>query len=199
MSSQGIAFVHVPKTGTVSIGVAVEGLCTQITHHPWEKMTAAKFRRENPDSFIFGFVRNPFSRLVSAWLYFHQPWIHTVDLADAGMYVKPYPDFQHFIMEGVGSGRVMEQRHCRPQASWITDESGRSVLNFIGSFERLQEDFDRVCQTVGWPRMALEVYNSTQRGQHARQYATYYDEGMVQVMVRAYAADFELGGYEKSL
>jgi len=54
-----VAFVQVPKTGTVGIHILIGEKCVQIKHEPWTTLTAGEFRRSNPDAFIFAFLRNP--------------------------------------------------------------------------------------------------------------------------------------------
>jgi len=190
-----VAFVQVPKTGTVGIHILIGERCVQIKHEPWTTHTAGEFRQENPDAFIFAFLRNPYDRLVSAYSYLRMPTAHWADVEDCKKYVARYVDFRDFVVRGIGGGEALEQRHCRPQVSWITDSGGLVVTNFLGRFERLQDDFDEVCRRVGWDRMEIPSINASPHGP----YDGYYDEETAGIVARIYAKDFELGGYNVRL
>lgn len=190
-----VAFVQVPKTGSVSIHRVVKDWCVEITHLKSESRTAAGFKREHPDGYIFAFVRNPFDRLVSAYFYFKMSWNHPDERKDVEKYINPYKDFREFVLVGIGEGKALEQTHCRPQVSWITDEQGNVVVDFLGHYERLQVDFNAVCRRFGWPLNELEMINKSRH----KPYGEYYDAEMERVVARAYARDFEVGEYEMTI
>ena len=35
-----------------------------------------------------------------------------------------------------------------PQMDWITDESGKVIVSFIGKFEQFSTDFDKICSYI---------------------------------------------------
>ena len=191
-----IAFFKMPKVASSSIGTALEGRCQVIGHSPEEYRvrTLSSFRRDNPDAFVFTFVRNPFDRLLSAYAYLsrHQ-WSYYMEAQRRC--IEPYRDLEDFVLRGVGSGEVLWQEHMRPQYSWVVGDDGRLLVDWIGRYESLQADFDRISDMWKWPRMELGVSNSSEHGK----YRVYYNAPMVEVVLRVFEVDFVLGGYEKRL
>ena len=189
--NEEIAFVQVPKTATISIQDCCYKDCVQITHLPNQNPTASQYREAHPNGFMFAFFRNPFDRLVSAYTYFQMEWTHQMVKDDAEKYVRQYKDFREFVLEGVGNGRVLEQTHCRPQVSWITDATGKVIVDFLGHYETLQQDFDKVCRRFGWEEKPLKKMNGIQHPL----YTQVYDRAMIWTVLSVYRRDFEVGGY----
>ena len=189
--NEEIAFIQVPKTATVSIQDRCHRDCVQITHLPYQNPTAVQWRKAHPNGFRFAFFRNPFDRLVSAYAYFQMEWTHQMVKDDVEKYALIHKDFREFVLKGVGDGRVLGQTHCRPQVSWITDESGKVIVDFLGHYETLQQDFDQVCRRFGWEEKPLKLMNFTQHPS----YREVYDRAMIDTVMSVYRMDFEVGGY----
>jgi hypothetical protein len=41
--------------------------------------------------------------------------------------------------------------HFYPQYSWITDESGNLTMDFVGKYESMNEDWEKICQKINIP------------------------------------------------
>jgi len=192
-----VGFMHIPKTGGSAVGYTVERHPgTMIFTHRRDAIGEAVSFKEHKGTFLFAFMRNPFDRLVSAYAYLKAGGISEDDALDARQYVEPYEDFEHFVLEGIASGASMSQIHLRPQTFWISDALDNIIADFIGRFERLQEDFDEVCEMTGIKRKKLPV---TRTSEH-RPYREYYGNEAVQDVVRSvYARDFEVGEYPTEL
>ncbi len=84
--------------------------------------------------FKFAFVRNPWARLVSEYKY--------------GGYIRRY-EFKQFLADGLPEpGWRDAYRHVLPQSAFLFDELGNQLVDFVGRFESLQEDFDSVCNRL---------------------------------------------------
>jgi hypothetical protein len=72
-------------------------------------------------------------------------------------------------------------------------------FDFVGRYERLQGDFDRVCDTVGIPRRALESVNPGRfrRGDAHRDkhYTEFYTPATIDLVRSHYARDIREFGY----
>ena len=90
--------------------------------------------------FKFAIVRNPWDRLVSFYKY---------------LGYKNQMDFKTFVTEEF-KNKVFKERYwfVGPQYEYVVDKNGKMIVDFIGKFESLQEDFDRAC-----PLMALPATN----------------------------------------
>ena len=125
------------------------------------------------DYFKFGFTRNPWDRLVSAWKY----------AFEAGR-IKKYGkvSFYKFIKEHTNA--------------WLGVEMNTLAFcdgcDFIGKFENLQEDFDTVCDKIKIPKVKLPHSNKSKH----KHYTEYYDDEIREIVAEKYAKDIEYFGYE---
>jgi chondroitin 4-sulfotransferase 11 len=183
-------FIHIQKTGGTSIEhvlQAVDSTATPFlgmqTRHPLAKHVRHLVEPEVWSSYRkFAFVRNPWDRLVS--------W-HRMCLRPDGngfqRYVREhYADFSEFIRDGE---RDELRRTCVNQLDYVTDDAGKTLVDFIGRFESLAADFDRLGLrgTVG----RLRHLNRTE---HA-DYRGYYTDETRDIVARRFAADCEAFGY----
>jgi len=87
--------------------------------------------------FKFGFVRNPWDWQVSLYKYMLQNKGH----------------HQHQLIKGLGSfdkyldWRIHEDLHL--QKEFFYDKDGKLIVDFIGKFESLAADFQKICDTIG--------------------------------------------------
>lgn len=195
---QRIVFVHLRRTAGNSIETALGGIVlydrwfrrtttwSNRLHRgrSWHKRdlrghrihaTAAEIRalypREFADYFTFAIVRNPWEQMASLYGRLHaddtrftgfRDWLRRFDLA---------------------AGTV-------PRAT-LFDDDGRCLVDFIGRFERLQEDFDAACDQAGIPRRVLPCTNATT----GPGIAALYDEASIRLVERIYGADIERFGH----
>lgn len=168
-------FVHIPKTGGQSVErVFLEllgldwstraPLLLQPNDHPAlgppklahllaSEYVALKYLpRELYESyFTFAFVRDPWARAVSFYKYLGFEWECS------------FPDF---VRSRLG-GSLWRDKHwfIRPQIDFLVDPaSGERIVDFVGRLERMQEDFDVVCEKLGLGRLEVPHTNSSRRG-----------------------------------
>jgi hypothetical protein len=72
----------------------------------------------------------------------------------------------------------------------ITDASGRLLVDFLGYFETLAADFQRVCQRLD----LLVVLPHVNQTRH-QDYRSYYSARTRKLIAQHFAADVELGNY----
>ncbi|MEY3050514.1 MAG: hypothetical protein RLY31_299 [Bacteroidota bacterium] len=138
---------------------------------PWSDV-AARY----PDYLVFAVVRNPWDRFVSGWKYL------------AATRDRPLLDvLRQLPAEG------HDYRHLtRPQTDTLLDRDGRFVTGFLLRFERLQEDFDALCQRLGMPPVILPVENATER----RDYRRYFHQRQArELFEKIYWRDIQRLGY----
>src|SRR5262249_24812417 len=128
--------------------------------------------------FVFSAVRNPFDRLVSSW-----------------KYLKPYrwQDLVDVLKNPPREGR--DYRHMtRPQAAILKDpQTGQLVTHDLVRYERLQTNFDRICDRLGKPRVPLARENPSRR---FGGYRIYYNREARRLAEALFAEDLALFGYE---
>jgi hypothetical protein len=151
----GPIFIHIPRTGGNSVIQQLSDKNIPIIHHVY-KVDLGKF----VDDWKFTFMRDPCSRVVSTYSYLKAGGLSEEDSLDADKYVRPFSSFEEFVFNGLKKASE-EQRHFRPQSYWIRDNNGKIVTQFIGRTERLQTDFDKVCDACGWPKSQLGIVNAS--------------------------------------
>jgi hypothetical protein len=122
--------------------------------------------------FIFSFVRNPWDRFVSIACYLDIPLIRMAK--EFNTLRKQEPLRSHSLP-------LYGYAHC----------NGARFADFIGRFENLQADFDRVCKRLGLPRTRLPRVSRTDHEHYAR----YYDANVRRIVARLYADDIKAFGY----
>lgn len=104
-------------------------------------------------------------------------------------------DFREFVykLENPSFARiVLNQKHFCPQWRWISDETGKIDIDFLGSVEIFHEDIQKLCQQLDLPvPNQVKVKNSS--GGHKTD--DYYNGSMKQIVQVKYKHDFELLGY----
>jgi hypothetical protein len=191
-------FVHVQKTGGNSVRAALGGDIFDARKHFLARELREIYGRAVWDScFKFSFVRNPWDRLVSWWSLIDNARQY-VDLTKPpnkffGYVLTRARSFEEFLLrcddEIVDSdGR---KNIFRNQIDYLVDDDGTIIVDLIGRFERLQEDFDEIGRRLGRAPVALPRTNASQ---HAA-YTDYYTPATAEIVAKRYARDIEQFGY----
>ena len=195
-------FVHIPKTAGTSIhyifNYTVPVPYVDKLNRERDHFTAVNYR-ENMSNYNmyykFTFTRNPWDKLVSEYRFFksgseiypeQQPRIFdTKNITFAEFIVKlqntNFSDYSHY-----------DRSHYIPQVDYILDENHTKIIDFIGRFENLQEDFDIVCDKIGIPQQQLPHINKTKH----KHYTEYYDDETREIVAEKYAKDIEYFNYK---
>ena len=195
--SKKVLFMHIPKTAGISLykairhpKVRIKGHFIQNPFHRYLKDTLPSYKNK---PYVFTFVRNPWDRLVSAFFYLNEGGRNLSDKADSKKYLRKYQgDFETFIKEGIAEGKALKQLHLKPQSVWVCDDKGNLLVDYIGRFESLQEDLDRISKEIGIPFKPLAHTN----GSSHKHYQDYYTEETKAIVVEAYKKDIELFNYD---
>lgn len=215
-----VLFLWVPKAAGTSIWAAIEAAygpaAQKVVLEKGQRLDPAKraitFRHASLASLVqrqalrpedvrrrwrFAFVRNPWDRLVSLWCYLrgHQTrdrqelmrgpaatFLAFVELVAAG----PIDPTGPYASRGISQ--------ANPQTAWLREpiDDGEAWLpDFIGRFERLEEDWEVVCDRLGIGAH-LPHLNTTDHGH----YRTYYDPRTRDLVARKYAEEIALFGYD---
>jgi hypothetical protein len=97
--------------------------------------------------FSFVFVRNPWDRILS--IYHFSKLRPEGVLYDAAMTRDLDGFVEHLVQTGLPD-----------QIDYVSDEDGRIIVDFVGRFERIEEDFAQVCDRIG-VRASLPHRNRT--------------------------------------
>ncbi len=199
-------FIHVPKTAGCSILDALAPFCPPPQPALWRRrltwlgpvnryghlyraiqfpvhVTAATVQRCLPPAIFerlykFAFIRNPWDAMVSQYMYIRQTSHHHRHQLVAKM--SGFEQFLHWDLS----------RHNRNQHQFLYDRRRRCLVNFIGRFESLVADFNRVSQHLG-----LDIRLPHENKSDHRDYREYYTPQTRQLVADHFARDIELFGY----
>lgn len=186
-------FVHVPKAAGTSINRAIYG--RTLGH-----FRARDIRRCFPElyerSFVFGVVRNPWARALSAYRFAVQGRTGTMGIRNPEMYRGPeFTSFERFLQEWlVHQEDLGSLDHVfRLQVDYLADDDGELITNYIGKVETIERDILEVGSHLG---MVIELgrYNRTASTDDYR--SAYENDDMIDLVRHVYRADVEKFGYE---
>jgi len=226
-------FVHIPKAA----GQSIESVFVERAGLTWEEraplllrpntepsmgpprlahLTASEYvelgyvtEEQYKQYLTFSFVRNPWARVVSEYNYRR--------LLGDKHYQCSFKTFlfKHFPKSGSDDHALVQDyyRHIIPQWQFLYDENGNQLVDFIGKFENLQADFNKVCQQLNIAEIALPHKNKTlavglkqrllqktkrllPKLDNKKHYSFYYDDESQQFIANYYQKDIELFDYQ---
>jgi hypothetical protein len=134
--------------------------------------------------FKFGFVRNPWDRVVSLYL------------RQEGIQVRHSVSFEDFVRTlRYSSATCIHPSPHVNQMDWLVDPSGNIIVDYIGRFESLQYDWEVICRAIGLdPQLSL----STAKKNLIKQshYSHFYNEETRDIVGRRFKRDIEFFGYK---
>jgi hypothetical protein len=199
-------FVHIDKAAGSSIAVALQPLDQRRKKSLWRRRLswlgglnrlglyrslefsahahASEAKRCLPPAvydglFKFAFVRNPWDRLVSRYAYLLKNTGHP-----RHEFVRRMKDFDEYVAWEFRRGKFF-------QYTYVTGGDGKLIVDFIGHYERLPEDFAKVCARLGMT-VELPRYNASSH----RDYRTYYTPATRDLVGNYFQRDIELFGYD---
>ncbi len=195
------AYVHVYKVAGQSVKLALRrhqyrwlpGLNTPLAHvlespqaysfRSLEAHSTAKEIRDflGPDKwdslFTFSFVRNPWDWQVSLYHFIQKNRINHQRHLVAQM------SFDDYI-----KWRIEEDLHL--QKPFVYDRHGNCLVDFVGKFENLSDDFATVCSKIGVDA-SLPHVNASKHDT----WRSYYSDESASLVAEAFAEDIEAFGY----
>jgi hypothetical protein len=150
-----------------------------------QHLTANDLRKILPDEtfnsyFKFAIVRNPWDRMVSQYL-FHRKFYHLIAKKEADEDLS----FDEFL-------RNLNSFVMQEQFEFVTDDNGESLVDFIGRFENLENDFKIICKRIGISERLLPHTNTTKHTHYSR----YYTEETKELVQQLFPTDIEIFGYQ---
>jgi Sulfotransferase family len=150
-----VIFIHQRKCAGMSIMTAFGKAPKKPGSHQYtDGALSPDWQHRDRSYFVFSVVRNPFDRLISSWKYLvstrHRTLLNVLQFPPSNGH-----DYRHLT---------------RPQVAILRDRTGEFVFNDLIRFERLQSDFDRICDHIGKSRVALPHLNTSERSRGYRQY-----------------------------
>jgi hypothetical protein len=134
--------------------------------HATAKRLRGKICEERWKSYFkFSFVRNPWSRRLSIYLKRRKEveGLKKIAFLDSNLCFNSYI----FAKYGIGMGKT------NTQDEFITDESGNVILDYVGRFENLKDDFGTICKKIGVDGEFGSRYDSTGVNNYKKYYTKF--------------------------
>ncbi len=151
--------------------------------------TAREVRKELGETFDrfykFAFVRNPWDWQVSMYHFLLQEKTNP-----RYALIRAMSGFEEYLEWVITARNPYPKGATRLQSEMITDENGQIMVDFVGRYEQLPDDFAQVCRHLQIAA-ALPHLNRS----HHRDYRDYYNERTRSLVETHFAADIELFGY----
>ena len=136
--------------------------------------------------FKFSFVRNPWERAVSQIEYLR---------TKAGAAIFSKETFKERLLMYCSTRKNIAGHDLGAcQLDYLMDKSGKVSLDFIGRFESLNLDFNKICIVLGInpPLQLPHIFNSNRK----LHYSKYYDEESIDWIRERFAKDIDYFGYK---
>lgn len=189
MKRKKCIFIHIPKCAGTSVRKALGASGSNRDH-----LEAKIYLKANPSRFKqyykFAFTRNPWDRLVSVYEYWKSGGNQTTDLYYKDL-IGEFNGFDDFVLRYLDHDRIHENLLLKPQYLFIYDHRAQLMVDYIGRFETLSNDFLVVTKRLKI-EAPLEVINKTFRAS----YEGYYENRIVREKVgMLYKKDIDILGY----
>jgi hypothetical protein len=204
-------YVHIAKTGGTSVRAALQGLrwrdpwfypmfiCSRLSHLTGHRI-GSKFPRHSrivaakemlpaelfDNLFKFAVVRNPWDLQVSSYHHIRRERPHLIE------HIK---DFDHFIRWKLDPERPYQYHvdtSIQSQLDYLIDLNGNILVDFIGRYENLQQDFQHICKTLDAGHLRLP---HKRKAGDRRDYRSYYSDELATLVGDWFKRDIEALDY----
>jgi len=173
-------FHHSPKCGGTSI---VETLGQK---YKMKKLNWINAMRKN--SINFTFVRNPYSRLVSSYVFLMPKKVFREKFN-----LKKGASFEEYLRVVLRTKDRDSNIHFARLSYQHQMKRFPQHFHFVGKIENFQEDFNKLCKLLKIPSMKIKHKNKTSHDHWQK----YYTSRTKNNVYRKYKKDFEFFGYNK--
>jgi len=177
--------VHQPKSGGLTIRYAMFNKEPDRLMHI--RSNNPEYQKYWNDYFTFTFVRNPFDKIVSGYLFTlnktNDKKKFYTDIRD-----RVYKNFNDWIIN-CNHDILVKTERFEPQVNWVRGYK----YNFIGRFEHLQEDFNTLLYQLGLEPKQLALINNSK---NRKPYTEYYTKQSRKIVERLYKDDLMFFNYK---
>ncbi len=187
-------FVHIPKAGGISIIKSLYGDQAGGFGHPTYMRFLKLYGKKRFDAYYkFTFVRNPWDRLYSAYSFLKKGGMNHQDQQFSEEVMAQVNSFEDFVMQWLTPERVNSWVHFVPQYTYITNEKGDLVVDFVGRFETFEIDFKTIREQIGVKQPLIHLNKTMNK--KALSYKDIYTCEMKAKVETLYKKDIELFNY----
>jgi len=206
-------FVHIAKTGGTSIRAALETLrwhdpwyypmfvCSRLSHLSGHRLASKLPRHAKviaaqellPKEFFdglfkFAFVRNPWDLQVSSFHHLRR---------ERPQLLMGHDSFEQFLRYKLDAARPYQYHldtSITLQTDYLIDLHGQIIVDFIGRYEQLHDDFNTICARIKITPPALP--HARQSRDRKQDYRGYYTDATAELVAQHFARDIALLNYQ---
>lgn len=205
-------FVHIAKTGGTSVRSALQSLrwrdpwyypqflCSRLSHLSGHRI-GSKFPRHSrivaakemlPEAFFnnlfkFAIVRNPWDLQVSSYHHIRRERPHLMS------HIETFEEFIHWKLDPQRPYQFHVDTSIQSQLDYLIDLQGKILVDFIGHYENLNEDFSEITRHIGVDHLSLpHKRKATDRN---KDYRSYYDDRLAEKVGDYFKRDIEALDY----
>lgn len=205
-------FIHIPKTGGTSCQSALTSCLSFRDRYHWannrktkhETIKLLKERNKSrlinhlhrkifrndieyiiDDYYKFAFVRNPWDRTVSLYHYL----VKQNKIIPNKRSINNFKDFVLLFSKDVAW--LEELYSMKNQYDYLADNNGKLTVDFVGKFENLEEDFEKITRKLGL-EVSLPHLNKVKH----KSYIEYYDDESYEIVKNRFRKDIAAFNYK---
>lgn len=140
-----VIFVHTPHTAGAAVAKALNCYKPKGTsfrlHNTAQEIISEIGYKKYAGSFKFSFVRNPWDKLYAAYLFLTE--------VKKMPHFLQYKDFNTWVTNpNLSSDFSLYSQFRSNQVNWLSSPNGKIELDYIGRYENLQADFEKLCAMI---------------------------------------------------
>lgn len=189
-------FIAVPKTGSISISFSLGQ--TDIPEPDLYHQSIHSAIQKHPECanyFKFGFVRNPWARILSLYNDFtlKRKYQYSALVKHDKPLFGEFANFEDFCLR-VHTTNWINDIFLKSQSELLGVTTDSSLIDYVGRFENLQTDFDRICYMIQCPELRLQSMNIGEYDN--KRYKEHYTPAAIDAVARLYATDIKVFKYD---
>ncbi|RLA53820.1 MAG: hypothetical protein DRR42_03710 [Gammaproteobacteria bacterium] len=176
-------FIHINKTGGTSVEKAL-GL-------PLIHKTALEYKTEIgnirwQEQFSFAIIRNPWDKIASQ--YHYRSMINKTQLKKTPV---PFNDWVKWVFVDQNPNYYDDPKMFAPQVDWLTDLEGNNLVDFVGRFENLHNDWHIICEKINRQGAKLPHVKKSSK----TDYRSYYNTESISIIADWFVKDTDKFSY----
>ena len=187
-------FIHIPKTAGISVYNAIYEDDSSKGHLSIQEYYDFFGNEKVKSLFSFAIVRNPYERLFSAYSYLKKGGLQGKYDKHYQKQISKYNSFEDFVLNFFATDEYKGIDHFLPQFYWVSDRKGNIAVNYIGYFENLEEEFEKI-QSLAYNKsnyLSLKWVNKT-----ADKKILNLTPEMIKIINKVYKEDFRNFNYNE--
>jgi hypothetical protein len=180
------AWAAINKTATTSIASILSKRCEtgglKDKHQSMAEIQEVLTPGQFDDYFKFSFVRDPWDRIAS--LYFYR----TRRSRNIEKSFERWLQHQWKLIR-----RGMADKYILAQTEWLKGRDGKIVVDFVGRFENLDNDWGKICDNIGIRTIQLPMKKVGKK--HGSVYRDFYTDRSLKIHKKMYGEDIDYLGY----